>query len=316
MGQSMDKHESSLEDENGKSSTQKPQLEPVYPWKKAWQTAKAIWPQLVYISLLCMSIPQYLLFIISTQKAFEYGQAFELKNQISLENSLEVLRGFAGSVISVGWIVAVLFLVGAFTVIALVGQVSRSEVVSTKDALGVALRSLFPRGIVFMLFLFLGSLLMVNILVQLLPVQLLKFLALFVSVLLTALPALMVVGRQRPLEAFRQSLRMSYADGTGISKWSVFFLLLTFQLLAVNFVALVEWLGISLSQLDLPMAVSREVFFQTSESSPFGKMIYVSEALFSIGIPIVITAFLVLNASFVAEIHRRHSLGRTVNLSV
>lgn len=310
----MDREETIRSDEN--ETARKAPLEPVYPWKKAWQTSKVIWPQLVYISLVCMSIPQYLLFIFSTAKAHELGQPLKINQPISLENGIGVLRDFALHYASVGWMVVVLFLVGAFTAIALSGQVARSEPISVLLALKSARRALFPKGLIFLVVFGLGGLLTLNIAVQVFPGQILKFLALILGVLISAVPTLMTIDRSRPFAAFTGALRMNYVTSTGMSKWSAFFLLLTYQLLALNFIALTEWISASLLQLDITLHVGREGFFASSQAWPFGKAIYIVEGFYTLAFSLITMAFLVLNSSFIYELYRRHTLGRNISIVV
>jgi hypothetical protein len=300
-------------------TTEKPQkalLEPLYPWKKAWQSLKAIWPQLIYISLVCMSIPQYLLFIFSAQKAFELSQPFRINQTISLENSMGVLREFILAFISVGWIVGLLFLLGVFAAIALCIQHARFETPSLPRALKEGFKTLFPKGLLFIIALALVTLLLLNVAAQLIPGQALKLITLVATVLGSALPVLMLLHQKRSSEALRSALRMNYANFTGMSKWSVFFLLLTYQLIAWNFVALLEWISASLLTLDIPLRLSRELVFAPSPAWPFGKAIYFVEALVSIGLSFVVLLFVVLNATFVLELYRRHTLGRTISVIV
>lgn len=303
-------------DLNNEEKPLKAQLEPVYPWKKAWQTLKVIWPQLVYISLVCMSIPQYLLFIFSTRKAFDLSQAFKINQAISLENGIRVLSEFAAHFISIGWLVAVLFLQGVFTAIALCGQVSRNETVSLPLALKTGARALFPKGLIFLFFVAILALLFLNISVQVFSPQIIKFLALIFGVLMSALPALMVIDRTRPIQSFRAAMGMKYASFTGMSKWSVFFLLLTYQLIAMNLVAIIEWANTSLLELDGILHVSRQVFFAASEAWPFGKAIYFVEGFSAIMLGFTTMLIVVLNASFIFELYRRHTLGRNISVVV
>lgn len=291
-------------------------LEAVYPWKKAWETAKVIWPQLVYISLVCMSIPQYLLFVFSTRKAFEYGERFNLNSIISLEKGIEVLADFAKHYVSVGWIVLLLFLLGVFTAVALCAQVSQGEEVSGIRATRTAARVLFPRGLVFMVASVLGLLLALNISVQLLPQSMWKFAAFILAVLITALPALMLLEPKRPTAAFKNALRMQYASFSGMSKWSVFFLLLTYLLLALNFIALIEWAGASLLYIDVPLQIARDSIHQSNAGWPFGTQIYIVEAFYTLFMSFIVLAFIVLNSTFVFELYRRHCLGRTISVAV
>ncbi|MBC7530301.1 MAG: hypothetical protein H7318_01920 [Oligoflexus sp.] len=290
-------------------------MNPIHPWKRAWQTLKAIWPQLVYISLVCMSIPQYLLFYFSSRRAFDLGQAFEIKQAISFENALGVLQDFAFHYISVGWLVCVLFLLGCFTAVALCLQVARSEPRSLNAALKSGAQGLFPKGLAFLFGGLLLSLLLLNISIQIFPGSIVRFLAMVSGVLLSALPTLMVLDRQKPMNAFKNALFLDYVSFTGMSKWSVFFLLLTFQLLAFNAVALLEWLNSYILEIDVHLHISRELLFQPSAAFPFGKWVWLTEGIFSLGLAFITMAFVVLNTSFVYELYRRNSLGRTISVA-
>ncbi|RZA18149.1 MAG: hypothetical protein EOP10_21530 [Proteobacteria bacterium] len=312
----MDNEEPLRSETHTAEKPQKALLEPVYPWKKAWQTLKVIWPQLVYISLVCMSIPQYLLFIFSTEKAHVLSQPFKINQVISLENAMGVLRDFAVAFISVGWIVGVLFLVGVFTAIALCAQVARSEAVSLPAAVKSGVRVLFPKGLFFLILVAVGALLFLNISIQLFPGQIIKFIGLIFGVLISALPALMLIHPKKPFQAFRAAVRMEYVSFTAMSKWSVFFLLLTYQLIALNLIALIEWIGASLLTLDIPLRISRDQLFVTSEAWPFGKAIYFVEVFYSVGISFVALAFVVWNSTFILELYRRHTLGRTISVVI
>ncbi len=311
----MDKLDSDRTEREEKPSS-KLQLEPIYPWKKAWQTTKAIWPQLVYISLSCMSIPQYLLFVFSSQKAAERGADFAVKNALTLENGFGILRSFLADYLSVAWIAGSLFLIGGFSIIALIGQVSRHEEPSTPKALRTALRTLFPFGLAYILVLAIASMFSLKIAVQIFPAQAIKFFGLIALILLSALPTLLVIEPRGLMRATRQALRMSYAEFTGVSKWSIFFLLMTYQILAMNLIALAEWGSLELSRLDFALGLPRESFFQVSERAPFGMSVYFTEILNVLGFTISISGFLVLSGSLVFEIYRRHTLGRTISLAI
>ncbi len=291
-------------------------LEPVYPWKKAWQTAKAIWPQLVYISLASMSIPQYLLFVFSTEKASQRSEAFAVHNAVTLEHSFEILRAFVADYLGDAWLAASLFLLGSFTIIALVGQSSRSEEISTPKAFRTAIRTLLPLGIFYLIFLGLLSLFGLNIAVQILPAQFIKFFGLIGLILLSALPTLMTIEPKGFVRSTRQALRMSYAQFTGISKWSIFFLLMTYQLLAINLVAISEWASRELSTLDQRLGLGREVFFRVSDSAPFGQSLYFAELMNVGAFTLSAVGFIILSSSLIFEIYRRHALGRTISLIV
>lgn len=303
-----------MENSGLSSSIKKNEVNPIHPWKRAWQTLKAIWPQLVYISLVCMSIPQYLLFSFSSKKAFELSQAFQIKQLISFENALGVLQDFAFHYLSVGWIVCVLFLVGCFTAIALCLQFARSEPTTVNAAFKAGIRGLFPKGLAFLFSGLLVSLLLLNLLIQIFPGQLIRFFAMIAAVLLSALPTLMVIDRQSPFKAFKRAISLDYVSFSGMSKWSVFFLLLTFQLLALNAVALLEWLNAYILEIDVHLHLSRDWLFQPSAAFPFGKLIWVTEGIFALGFAFVTMAFVVLNTSFVYELYRRNSLGRTISI--
>ena len=295
----------------GPSSSQKT-IENIFPWQRAWQTLKAIWPQLVYISLVSMSIPQYLLFGISTRKAAELSEAFQIKQLISFENALIVLKNFLIQYLGVGAIVSVLFLLGCFTIVALCLQTARAEPIHVASAVKKAVSTLVPKGITLLLSGLLLSLFLLNIAAQILPGQVIHFLGLVACVLLSALPVLMVLEAKRPILAFKNAMTLDYVGLTGMSKWSAFFLLLTYELLALNSIALFEWLGSYVQDIDVYLSLSRNVVFQTSALFPFGKLIWLTEAIYSVGFAFTTMAFLVLNTSFVYELYRRNTLGRTI----
>jgi hypothetical protein len=304
-----------MEMENSGLSSSRKTVEPIYPWKKAWQTLKAIWPQLVYISLVCMSIPQYLLFYFSSRKAFELGQAFQIKQAISFENALRVLQQFGFHYLSIGWIALVLFLVGCFTSIALCLQVSSGQPINLQQAFRSGLRALFPKGLAFLFACFLILLFLLNVTIQIIPGQMIRFLGMIGAVLISALPTLMLLDRSRPFAALKRALTMDYVSFSGMSKWSAFFLLLTFQLLALNFIALFEWANAYLLEIDVHTHISRDLLFQRSAAFPFGKMIWVSEIIFTFAFSFIALSFLVLNATLVYELWRRNSLGRTISVA-
>lgn len=301
--------------ENSGPSSSKPKLENIYPWKKAWQTLKAIWPQLVYISLVCMSIPQYLLFGLSSKKAFELSQAFQIKQAISFENALIVLKDGLVHYVSFGWIVAVLFFIGTFTAIALCLQHARNEPIAINVAFKTGMRGLFPKGLAFLVVGALASLALLNIAIQIFPGQMIRFLAMIAGVLLSALPTLMVLERRHPFAAMKRVLFLDYVEFSGTTKWSAFFLLLTFQLLALNAFALVEWLTAYLLEIDVHLHLARELIYQPSPDFPFGKMLWAVEAIASIGFAWVMMVLIVLNTSFVYELYRRNTLGRTISVA-
>ncbi len=303
-----------MENSGPSSSLKKIEVNPIYPWKRAWQTLKAIWPQLVYISVVCMSIPQYLLFYFSSQKAFDLGQAFEIKQAISFENALGVLQDFAVHYLSVGWIVGVLFLIGCFTAVALCLQFARSEPRSLNSAFKTGAQALFPKGLAFIFCGLLLSLLLLNVSIQIFPGSIVRFLAMVAAVLLSAVPTLMTIDRQKPSKALKNALSLDYVSFTGLSKWSAFFLLLTFQLLAFNAVALLEWINAYLLEIDVYLNISRDLLYQPSTAFPFGKWVMVTEALSSLGLAFVTMVFVVLNTSFVYELYRRNSLGRKISV--
>jgi len=301
--------------ENSGPSSSKPKLENIYPWKRAWQTLKAIWPQLVYISLVCMSIPQYFLFGLSSKKAYELSQAFQIKQAISFENALVVLKDALVYYVSFGWIVAVLFLIGSFTAIALCLQHARREPIAIHVAFKTGMRGLFPKGLLFLCGAVLGSLVLLNVVIQIFPGQMIRFLAMIAGVLLSALPTLMVLERSHPFKAMKKALALDYVEFSGTTKWSAFFLLLTFQLLALNAFALVEWLTSYLFLIDVHLHIPRELVYQPSPAFPFGSMLWVVEALASVGFAWVMMGLIVLNTSFVYELYRRNALGRTISVA-
>ncbi|MBC7660191.1 MAG: hypothetical protein H7249_10830 [Chitinophagaceae bacterium] len=227
---------------------------------------------------------------------------------------MNVLREFGFQYLGVGAVVTLLFLLGAFTIVAICLQESRLEPIQIGPAFKSAVRTLFPHGLLFLFVALLGSLLLLNVAVQIVPGSFIRFLGMVMCVLISAMPVLMTLDTRHPWKAFKMALGLDYVGFTGMSKWSVFFLLLTYELLALNVVALFEWLGSYLEEIDSTLNIGRSAVFSVSPQFPFGKLIWLTEAIYSVGFALTTVAFLVLNVTFMYELYRRNTVGRTISI--
>ena len=291
-------------------------VELIFPWRKAWQNLKAIWPQLIYISLLSMSIPQYLLFFASSQKAYLVGQEFGLEQAPGFESTLLILHGFLIDYFGKAFLYACAAGFGLLVVAALVNRSNRQEPAFLMAAVREAWQALFLRGFLTIFATVIGLVACASFLLLLLPPSLVRFALTVLGVLLSALPALLILEPKKPLDAIKSALSMSYVQGSKLGRWSTFFILMTYQLVGLNLIALVEWSFERLMNIDQWTQQSRDLFFASSAAFPFGKLIHVAEVIAALQSAVIYSGLVLLTSSFVFELRRQASVGRTIETLV
>lgn len=288
--------------------------ESLLPWQKGWQTLKAIWPQLIYISLLTVSIPQCLLAWIQARKAFEAGASFDFKPTFSLAESLIFLKDFV--VAYIGWAI-LLFLIGFWgylTAIALVLQRKRSLPLSIPSAAFDALKAL-PRGILILAIAFGSAFFLLQLALQIPGVGFfLQFLIILVAVVLAGLPVLLLVEPKSPLRTLRSALRMSYAVNSGYGRWSTFFVILSFEMLLMGGYSLLDFLVMKLNFLDVSLSLPRELWAQSTDFFPFGIVPALVDLLKFTLEGLLAMSFATFTASFILELSYRSHLGERIEV--
>ncbi|MDQ3234377.1 MAG: hypothetical protein M3Q07_21445 [Pseudobdellovibrionaceae bacterium] len=287
-----------------------------FPWQRGWSLFKAIWPQLVYISMAAIAIPQYLVYWMSslraanavhdinTQAPQDFFTLLTKVESFSLYSSLELL------------IAALLALWGYLAWVTAAFTQIDGEKVEILPVLQKSL-SLFPKWL--FTFFLLGILLFIlifltaagpgfGIISQLLLITL--------CVVAAAAPVLLVMDPRNARRAVGGSLRMEYTRGSGMTRWSAYFVLLTYEMLLLGSLSLVEAGINALNHLDNRMGVPRSIWFTTSDAFPFGVIPMLTEGL-SIAVSALLFAlFAVMTTSFVADLKRIGRVRSTIEIRV
>lgn len=288
--------------------------ESILPWQKGWQTLKAIWPQLVYISIVTVSIPQCLLAWTQARKAWSQGAYFDFNPLFSLADGLLLLKSFVLSYLPYAILAFLLGFWGYLSVIAIVLQRKRGTAPGILPACLEALKAL-PRGTLLLAMAFGASIFAMQLVMQI-PgaVFLLQFLIIFAAVLMAGLPVLLIVEPKSPLRVLRSALRMSYVDNSGFSRWSAFFVLLSFEMLLIGGSTLVDWLVLKLNFLDVSSGLPRELWTKHSELFPFGIIPALTEVLKYFLEGLLAMSFAAFTASFVLELSYRSRRGERIEV--
>jgi hypothetical protein len=286
-----------------------------FPWQRGWSLFKAIWPQLVYISMAAIAIPQYLVYWMSamraaktvhdinTQASPDFFSLLGLVESFSLYSMMELL--FAAILALWGYLA---WVTAAFTHL-------DGERVETLPILKKSLR-LLPKWIMtflaFAILLFMLIFLTAagpgfGIISQLLLITL--------CVVGVAAPVLLVM-HPRVRSAVGGSLRMDYTKGSGMTRWSAYFVLLTYEMLLLGSLSLVGAAVNALNHLDSRMGLPRSVWFVTNENFPFGIIPMLTEGLSTVLSSLLFALFAIMTTSFVADLKRIGRIRSTIEIRV
>lgn len=286
-----------------------------FPWQRGWSLFKAIWPQLVYISMAAIAIPQYLVYWMSATRAAKAVQDINTQTApdfFSLLSRVESFSLYSMLELSIAGILALwgylAWVTAAFTHL-------DGHKVETWPVLLKSLR-LLPKWI--MTFLLFGILLFMllfltaagpgfGIVSQLLLITL--------CVVGVAAPVLLVMQPQVG-RAVGASLRMEYTKGSGMTRWSAYFVLLTYEMLLLGSLSLVGAGVNSLNHLDSRMGLPRSLWFVTSESFPFGVIPMLTEGLSTVLSAILFALFAIMTTSFVVDLKRIGRIRSTIEIRV
>ena len=275
----------------------------VFPWQRGWLALKAIWPQMVYISVGTIAIPQCILSWYFSMRAAEVGSKFEKTGSDSLNAMLGIMEHFSSQYFA--WLLCVgcLGVLGYFSVVALSLDILNGQNIRLMRSLKTGLKTLFPSGLLgilvasglllssFQLFLFLPGF---QIFAQ--------FFLLILSVLLLAWPVLLVQSPRKPVLTLMRALKLTYVEGSGVSKWSVFFTLLTYQMALLTLISLINLGEISLVELDQRFSIPRALWVQSLTFAPFGIPVLCSQVIGWILLSVCSSTFAVFSTSFIFDI--------------
>ena len=274
-----------------------------FPWQRGWTALKTVWPQLLYISIAAIAIPQFGIFTLFALRAWDFGRTSGEAD--TLMELLALLEGFAIAYFSFYLLGLILAAIAYLSLVAAVREVQEGRPAQTWTALRQGLRAFFPGGLFALVLILLLGLGLVQFLVI---VPALGFLAQFFliafTVLLSALPVLLCLEPRAPARALSQALRMAYVEQSGVSRWSAFFMLLTYEMSLMALLSLLRFGKEQLAALDLALHLPRQVWFVTSSWMPFGLTTWMIEGLFLTLLSLLVGTFAIFTSSFIFDLRQ------------
>ncbi len=286
-----------------------------FPWQRGWSLFKAIWPQLVYISMAAIAIPQYLVYWMSANRAAKAVQDINTLTAPDFFSLLSLVESFSLYSMLELIVAGILALWGYLAWVTAAFTHLDGYKVETWPVLQKSLR-LLPKWI--LTFLLFGILLFMllfltaagpgfGIVSQLLLITL--------CVVGVAAPVLLVM-QSKVGHAVGGSLRMDYTKGSGMTRWSAYFVLLTYEMLLLGSLSLVGAGVNALNHLDSRMGLPRSLWFVTSENFPFGVIPMLTEGLSTVLGSILFALFAIMTTSFVVDLKRIGRIRSTIEIRV
>lgn len=103
---------------------------------------------------------------------------------------------------------------------------------------------------------------------------------------------------------------MDYVRESGVSRWSAFFVLLTYQMGLIGVMTLLKHGQDQLLLLDIGVQVKRSLWFKVSSWWPFGMVTLVIEGLSSLLLGIILGAFALFTSCFIFELSQKKTKTR------
>lgn len=278
-----------------------------FPWKQGWEALRSTWPQLVYISTVSIAIPQCLLYWFQSQAALEIGESFVFQEQLPMLAIMDRLKSYFFSYSAAQALCFFVSIIGYLSLVALLPHSAGQGRKSTVSALRQAVRAFLPGGLLVLLLLIPFASIVLPLAMMPNAGLIIKYVIITLFVLLAAFPILLVSEPRSPLAAIKQSLRLSYASGSGISKWSVFFVLLTYEMALFASFYFIDFCYQQILYFDQTLSLSRGAWFWTSQQFPFGIIPFILNSLVWILSSLALGCFAVFTSSFVRELGLRRS---------
>jgi hypothetical protein len=286
-----------------------------FPWQRGWSLFKAIWPQLVYISMAAIAIPQYLVYWMSSLRAARTVQEMQTLTKPDFFSLLATVEAFSLSSLAELAIAAILALWGYLAWVTAAFTHLDGQPVSTLAVLKQSLR-LLPKWI--MTFLLFGILLFMLIFLTAAGSGfgiISQLLLITVCVVGVAAPVLLVMN-PRVGQAVGGSLRMEYTRGSGMTRWSAYFVLLTYEMLLLGCLSLVGAGVNALNHLDSRLGLPRSAWFVTNEAFPFGIIPMLTEGLGTVLSALLFALFAIMTTSFIVDLKRIGRIRSTIEIRV
>lgn len=288
----------------------------LFPWQRAWSILKANWPQLIYISLAAIAIPQCLSSWIMQQGLVSLTLPWQSGSDTGF---FSILRQMEAFFLTSGLNLLIIFFLFSLGYLSFI-QVALHSQDSTRphwlSILRVSLTLLLGKGLLLSLLFFL-SILGLGLLGTMGPGLgfLAQILLMTLCVLAAAAPVLLVLERRSPFQLMLMTVKMSYTQATGMSKWSAYFILLSYEMLLLGFLTLTEAGFGAFQHLDQSLGFPKSLWFHTAEALPFGVIPFLLEILGLTLSSFLFAVFAVLTTSFIADLTRIGRVKKAVSLS-
>ncbi|MCX6129971.1 MAG: hypothetical protein NTX25_13030 [Proteobacteria bacterium] len=288
-----------------------------FPWQRGWAVVKATWPQLIYISMTAIAIPQYSLYLLSAHRAaglvnelkanpvHGFLPLLEIVEKFSFSSILQIIGGALFAIWGyLAWVTSAWYCID--------GQKVKTPVILARTV-----RTLLPSGLL-TLFLFGLSLICLLTLTAALPALafITQLLLISLCVLITAAPVLLVIDRPSARRVLGASLRLDYTHGTGVTRWSAYFILLSYEMLLMGSLSLIQAGLDALNHLDLKLGIARSTWFHISPDFPFGVLPMVMEGLAICLSAFVFAIFAVMSTCYIADLKRIGRIRSTIDIRV
>ncbi|MFY7927245.1 MAG: hypothetical protein ACOVS5_00095, partial [Oligoflexus sp.] len=223
----------------------------------------------------------------------------------TLVQLVAALEGFALSYFSFYLLGLALAAIAYLSIVTAVRDTQEGLPVKTSAALRHGLRAFLPGGLLALVLIVLLGLGLVQMIVLVPGFGFLTQLLLITfTVLLSALPVLLCLEPRAPARALRQALRMGYVEKSGISRWSAFFMLLTYEMSLMALLSLLRLAQEQLTALDVALHLPRQLWFLTPDFMPFGLTNWIIEGLFMALMSLVVGIFAIFTSSFIFDLKR------------
>jgi hypothetical protein len=288
-----------------------------FPWQRGWSIFKTIWPQLIYISMTAIAIPQYFVYWTSARRAAKVAHDISSDMPISFFPLLERVESFSLTGLLELVVAALLALWGYMAWVTAAFTHIDGESVDTVSVMKKSLGLLMPKGL---LTFFIYGLLLIGLVVLTAAGPgfgiISQLLLITLCVVAAGAPVLLVMDPRSILRVVSGSIRMEYTRGSGMSRWSAYFVLLTYEMLLLGSLSLVQTGINTLNHLDHTFNLPRNLLFVANDIFPFGIVPMLTEGLATVLSALLFALFAIMTTSFVADLKRIGRIRATIDIRI
>jgi hypothetical protein len=285
-------------------------LRSLSPWSPAIKLWQQHWRENVLLALLGIVLP---LLIFDLQQSWSAQQQIPLLKELGGQQpppsfDAFLLKGldFLGQYL-ISWLLFMLLIAASF--LGLIAQIRHRYLtqrpLGLKAALIIGLKTLLGRGLLTLILagitLFIGSQLLFSLLG---PSFIAQILLIVVFGLLLAIPPLLIATKDRPWRLFTQALTIGYAPPIKGMKWTIFFQVVSWELIFIATITLTGFLRESLIYLDMWLPLPRSVWLATFDGVDFGPAYLLASLVSILFLSFMVSALATIMTVYIANIQR------------